>query len=185
MTAPDTEPVTLTETKTHLRVETEDEDAMITALILAAREHIESWTRRALVTQTWDLRLDGFRTVIWVPKPALQSVTSINYLDQNGDSQLLATSKYQVDSSTEPGRIMPVEGEVWPSTQAVTFNTVTVRFVSGYGNQSEVPQMLKQGLLLLVGHLFENREQTTVQNVRQIPMGIERVLSPYQFIPVP
>ena len=59
VTAPAAEPLTLAEAKLHLRVDDTADDALIGALITAARQHAEHDTRRALVTQTWKLALDA------------------------------------------------------------------------------------------------------------------------------
>src|SRR4030067_860491 len=84
----------------------------------------------ALITQTWELYLDAFPAwEIRVPKPTLQSITSIVYTDTDGILQTLAGSMYLVDNKSEPGRITPAFGEVWPVTRA-QINAVIVRFVA-------------------------------------------------------
>jgi uncharacterized phiE125 gp8 family phage protein len=60
ITAPIAEPVTLPEAKLHLRVDTTDDDTLITTLITAAREMAETITRRALVSQQWKIVADRF-----------------------------------------------------------------------------------------------------------------------------
>lgn len=159
---PTTEPVSLDEAKDHLRVTHTDEDQLIDGLIKLAREDVESFVGRALVTQTWQWILDGWPVVLCVPRPPLQSVTSITYLDENGDSQTWASSKYQVDTSSHPGRIIPVEGEVYPSLQGETLNRVTVTYVAGYGAASTVPQTFKQAMKLLVAQYYVQREPELV-----------------------
>jgi uncharacterized phiE125 gp8 family phage protein len=60
ITAPVDEPLDLAEVKRHLRVEIDDDDDYIQALIAAAREYCEEYTHRAFLTQTWQLLLDHF-----------------------------------------------------------------------------------------------------------------------------
>lgn len=69
---PAVEPVTLAEAKTHLRVDLADDDLLIGALITAARQHAETITRRALVTQQWKMTLDQF------PAPSM-NISSANW----------------------------------------------------------------------------------------------------------
>src|SRR5690242_18760477 len=54
---PGEEPVSLAEAKAFARIDGSDEDALVGALIAAARLHVESLTGRALITQTWRLVL--------------------------------------------------------------------------------------------------------------------------------
>ena len=60
ITPPAAEPVTLSETKAWLRVDTNDEDSTIATLISAGRVLVEQATRRALVTQSWRIILDAW-----------------------------------------------------------------------------------------------------------------------------
>jgi len=55
-----TEPIQLAEAKAQARVEFADDDALIAALIAAARKYAETRLRSALITQTWTLMLDSF-----------------------------------------------------------------------------------------------------------------------------
>ena len=177
VTVPEEEPIDLDAAKKHLRVEHEDEDLLITSLITAARETAEITTGRAFLTQEWELTLDAFPAAGFdLPRPPLQSVTSVKYLDVNGVEQTLATAKYLVDTRSEPGRVTPAYGEIWPSTRNV-INAVTVKFKAGYGAVPEVPESLKSAIKLLLSHFYEIREPVNVGNiVTEIPLGVERLL---------
>lgn len=180
ITAPSVEPITLEEARQHLRVTSTSEDALILALVTTARLHAEEISERAFVTQTWDYSLDAFPAGIFeLPKAPLQSVTSVTYLDTDGASQTLDSSLYKVDAVSDPGRIAPAYGEVWPSTRDEP-NAVTVRFVAGYGLAAAVPRPLKQAMLLILGHLYMNREDTVEGNVYALPAGSRALLSTYR-----
>jgi uncharacterized phiE125 gp8 family phage protein len=180
VTAPATEPVTLVETKAHLRVDITDDDVQIGSLVTAAREQLETDTRRALVTQTWDLVLDAFprEAKLELPLPPLASVTSITYKDADGITQTFPAGNYVVAVSEIFGRIVLKSGFTWPSTTLWSADAVAVRFVAGYGGAAAVPQTAKQAILLLVGHWYENREAVVVAGVtaREVPMGYERLM---------
>jgi uncharacterized phiE125 gp8 family phage protein len=112
-------------------------DPLLNMLITAARQHAETYLKRKLITQTLDLHLDNFPCwTLRLPVP-LQTVTAITYFDSNGVEQTLAADQYLVDSTTEPARITPAFGLVWPVTQYRN-NAVKVRFVAGYGAASAV-----------------------------------------------
>lgn len=180
--APAAEPLTLAEAKAHLRVDSTSEDALITTLITVARQSAETFTRRALITQTWALKFDAFPDEITVPLPPLQSVTSIGYVDSDGAAQTLATSGYQVNTDTQPGRIKPAYGARWPATRADTYGAVTVTFVAGYGAAgSAVPEPIRQAMLMQIGHMFERRETSIAGTIiAQVPMATEWLLWPYR-----
>ncbi|MBN50034.1 MAG: hypothetical protein CMN85_10870 [Spongiibacteraceae bacterium] len=159
--APAEEPVTTAEAKDHARIDISDDDTLVDAMVESVRLHTEDFLGRALVTQTLSLQLDRFPEVIELPRPPLQSVSSITYVDADGATQTLAASKYRVDNKSAPARVTPAWGEVWPSTRAVT-GAVTVQFVAGYGAAADVPQRIKHAILMAFGHLYENREDVSV-----------------------
>ena len=127
VTAPASEPITISDVKCHARVDTEDEDLLISQMIKAARISLERIMNRTFVNTTFDYFLDHFPAVILLPRAPLNSVTSITYLDSNGDSQTLASTEYSTDLKSEPGRIIPAPTKSWPTTEANQLNTVTVR----------------------------------------------------------
>lgn len=191
ITPPTTEPLTNTEAGEHLRVE--DEDVLtgyVDRLIAAARRHVEMVTGRALITQTWESVLDAFprpcpRTspswpAIVLDKGALQSVTSVTYVDAAGATQTLAPDKYLVDKDSTPGRVLPAYGETWPETREQP-NAVRVRFVAGYANAAAVPEDVKAAMLLIIGQLYEKREVDIIGAVvSPITFALEALLAPYR-----
>lgn len=175
--APADEPITTDEAREHLRISHTSENALIDAYITAGRLYVEAFTKRQLVTATWLLKLDRFPSrEIRVPLPPLASVTSVAYVDENGDAQTWDSALYQTDLSSEPGRIKPIEGETFPSTQADTYATVTVTFVAGYGGQSDVPERFKHAIKLMVGHWFEFREPVVDGRAMKVPMSVDALL---------
>lgn len=189
VTAPSaTDPVvTRAEAKLHCRVDMADDDALIDTLIGAATRLAEDFTRRAFVTQTWDLKYDAFPDgdddTIWLPKPPVSSITSIKYVDTAGTTQTWAASKYLTDLPSGPtarrARITPDYTITYPSTRAI-MDAVTIRFVCGYGAASTVPDAIKAALKLLVGHWYAYRETALVDSLTPIPNGAEALLWPFR-----
>ena len=190
ITAPAAEPVTLTEAKAHLRVDHTDEDALISALISAARTYCEQFTARAFVSQTWELVIDEFPTSeIMIPLPPLQSVESIKYDDSDGNEQTLGALDYDVDTVSQPGWVVPVTTG-WPTSTWDGINAVRIRFVAGYdpGTDSpidlaaNVPQSIKAAILLHVGQFYDQREDIVVGTVvNRVPTGgIEHLLRQFR-----
>ena len=185
ITAPATEPVTSTEAKSHLRVDTTADDTLIGTLITAARQHVEAHLRRALITQTWELVTDAFPVgdVLRLPLPPLVSVTSIKYTDEDGAESTLSSGLYVVDTDSTKGRVVLKNGETWPSVTLAAANGVRVRYVAGYGEASAVPRPIRQAILLLIGTMYENRESVLVAQgvtVAQLPFGVDALLMPYR-----
>jgi uncharacterized phiE125 gp8 family phage protein len=162
ITPPSSEPVSTAFAKWWMKLDAGDtsDDGIVSALISAARELVETFTGRALVTQTWTMTMDAFPgyvdrrsvaaeaiksigTGVWywegsrwafsIPFPPVQSVASVVYNDGNGNPQTLnAGTDYVADTISSPARIMPVFGSFWPLSQYAP-NAVTVTFVCGYG----------------------------------------------------
>ncbi len=143
-------------------------DPEINAIIRTVRHAAEGYTRRALVTQTWDMKLDCFpRWTINVPKPTLQSVVSITYVDTDGVTQTLDPALYLVDPNSTPARITPVFGGIWPVTRWQN-NAVTVRFIAGYGLAAAVPDGIKSWMIIRIKHLFDNPDAISIGAKGQI-----------------
>lgn len=180
--APTEEPVTLEEAKVQCRIENTYEDDEIAAMIVAARNQAELKLNRYIITQTLDAYYDRFGSCFELPP--LQSVTSITYLDNNGDSQTLAASQYVVDDKSIPARITPAYGVTWPSTYDQT-NAVSIKFVAGYGLAADVPECIKQWIKLQVSGYYDNRNPVVVgASVTEMPrdyvdglLDSERVLA--------
>lgn len=179
-TAPKLEPITLQEARDHLRVDGSDDDGVIAAAIVAAREFVENYTSRPLVTQTRTGYLSTLEGCVAL-SANLQSVSSIKYIDCDGVQQTLATSEYRVDTKGLVGSVSPAFGKAWPSVRNVS-NSVEIEFVCGYGGQSAVPCAIKQAMLLLIGDFFEMREETVIGAAITPTGAVGRLLSTYRII---
>ena len=151
--------VSLADVKAHLRVDTTDEDSLITAYITAAAELAEQATGRALMPQTWDLTLDAFPEAFEITRLPAASVTSLKYWDTTGVQQTLGTGLYTLDSTDDfgPAYVVPVYGGVWPDTRE-QINAVALRYVAGYATAANVPDSIKAWIKLQVGAMYENRQ---------------------------
>lgn len=157
ITAPATEPVTLAEAKLQCRIDDATDDALITSLIIAAREQCEHILQRALITQTWENVLDGFPSDndIELLNPPIIAITSIKYIDAATANEVtLASNQYSLDKDSEPGWVMPAYGVTWPATLDIA-NAVRVRYTAGYGAAADVPAAIKNWILLAVKELYD------------------------------
>lgn len=190
-TGPTSEPLTDVDVIEHLRLEDDLEANQVDRVIAAARAQVEHLTGRALMPQTWELALRRFPPHRFrLPKPPLVSVTSITYVDDDGNSQVLASSEYQVNIRIEPGEIERAFRGSWPDTRDVP-NAVIVQYVVGYGGVAatdtdarasldELAGDLRAAMLLICGELWENRESSIVGlNYNPTPT-VRNLLAPHR-----
>lgn len=180
-------PVSYQEAMEHLRLDTHDEMDTVNALIRAATDYVERFTHRALLTQTLVLRLDEWPTLcdapyfIDLPRPPLQSVTSIMYLDTDNVLQTWDSSHYQVDTNRTPGRVSLAYNKTLPNTLSGVANAITVTYVAGYTSRAAVPESIRLAIRLLIGHWFENREDSITGTIHgPIERGVSSLLWPYR-----
>lgn len=145
------EPVSLEDTKIFLRTilgDTSEDEAVINPVIAAAREYCEGVTGRAIAQQEVQLVMDGLEHFIVLPKPPIVSVTSVTYKDINGVEH--AITDYVVDT---------IKGMIYipnlPQERLYPFSPVTILYNAGY---VDVPKSLRQAVLLMAAHWYENRE---------------------------
>ena len=167
VTPPSVEPISVAELKLQVKTSSSAEDTLLAIYIAAARQAAEGELGRALIDQTWRLKLDQFGgvdaqgcaiTEIRIPKPSVRSITSVTYIDADGVEQTLAADQYVLDSLVSPGWLYPADGVEWPETDDA-LNAVTITFVAGYGaTAASVPAPIRAWILLTAAFLYGNRE---------------------------
>jgi len=183
VTAPSIEPITLTEAKAHLRVETTADDTLITSLILQARQMAETYTGITFIDTTWNVFIDDWPVIyneawwtgirelpidydnknsfIEIPLSPLRSVTHIKTYDNADASTTIASTEYQVSSyagvTPKKGRITLRDGATWPTFER-NADGIEIQFVSGYGTATtDIPETIRQALLIDIAFRYENR----------------------------
>jgi uncharacterized phiE125 gp8 family phage protein len=208
LSQPAAEPVSLSEAKDQLVLDDsfDQDDLLITGLIVAARQHVEKVMQRSIFNRQMVLSLDYFPLAsecvngadqyayvssyirslsILVPKPGLVSVQSITYLSDNNQMVTMDPATYVLDPISEPGRIMPAPGTYWPYQNQYIPGQVRVNYTSGtYGDGIETdncPMSIKLAILLLVSHFYDHRSATTEASLTNIPLGVAELLSGESF----
>lgn len=188
VTGPADDPVSLADVKTHLRLTTAGEDALLADWITAASETLDLQTDRAWLTQRWRLTLDGFpkdRDPIWIPKPPLQTVHSVTYVDATGATQTWAADRYRVVAPAGPtapkGYVLPITTADYPTAIADGRpDVVTVEFTCGFTSTAAVPARVRAALRLLVAYLSTHRGDTD----QAVPETLRWLLAPYELVEV-
>lgn len=183
VTEPDDDPLTVPDVKQHLGIAgfVTGHDQWIRRTIDAATSWFEDYTGRQLITATRDLHLDCFpagRKPLLIPHSPVSSITSITYL-RASDGASTAFTDFSLLAGHEPGTVIPTFGNTWPATRDIE-QAATVRFVCGYGDLLDVPSAAKHALLLLIGDWFNNREDSTPVNLRQIPTGVTNLADQFR-----
>lgn len=173
--------LTVADAKKHLRVDFNDDDALIQGYIAAAIQNVDGrdgWLGRALSEQTWELRLPDFGgSVIPIPLPPLISIESIKYYDAADVLQTLSADVYEVTGIGGFGkaRVVLKAGQAWPGLAKRSEN-VLVRFTAGY---EVVPAPILTAIKRQVGAMYENREAVVINaTVAKLPGGVEAMLTP-------
>lgn len=178
-TGPASEVISLATAKAHLKMDdTDADDALIEAIITAARQHVEQMCATALIQQTITEKFPCFssRGMALSISPVAE-VSAVQYLDGAGTLQTLSTDVYGVNTFTKPGSIYLRYGQLFPLTRDEP-NAVTVTYTAGYGEASgDIPKPIMQAILLMVGDMYQNREDT----VKRLPTAAEYLLRPYNF----
>jgi len=180
LTAPAAEPLSLAEAKNFLRVDLADDDDLIFALIAAARLHIETQTRRALVTQTWRLVRDAWPAegrMGVLPAP-LRSVAAARVHDAQRVAHGLDPQAFVIDTAGAALYFAP-----WSlPSPGRAFAGIEIDIVAGYGDAAaDVPEPLRQAMRLLVAHWYENRALAAPgQGVAPLPETVAALIAPFR-----
>jgi hypothetical protein len=163
---PVSEPVSVEQLDFYLRLDSTADDTLMASLITAARRWCENYTQRRFLFTTVRLLMDffpgyvdfkmsgqrisspfvsgsnavlvGIRYAILLPYPTVYKMVNFQYQDENGEPvTLLTPDDYIQDLQSQPARLMPLFGEMWPVARVVS-NAVTVDYVSGYGGNVQV-----------------------------------------------
>ncbi|MEB2847134.1 hypothetical protein GAO09_15560 [Rhizobiales bacterium RZME27] len=179
-TPPTAEPITLAETKAHLRLDDGHEDALLASLIITAREHLERDTGLCLIAQTWRLCLDAWPRdgILKIVKYPVQAIQNVTVYDHGGAPVEVSLEEHLLDGEGRPARLWLRD----PPTPGQVMNGIEIVFVAGFGETAvEVPDGLKRAMLLHVAHMFAFRGVVAPEDQPAgIPDGYERLIASYR-----
>lgn len=181
VTPPSGTVVSLALAKQHCRIDITDDDNYVTALLTAAERYCEQGIagHRQFLTATYLQPVAGWwHHELRLPRPPLQSVSLITYVDPTGVAQTLATTYYNVRIAwRQPGTIERAPWQQWPWHQGDNPYPIAITFTCGYGIATQVPLTIQQAILMLVSHWYERREPVTSGNVsKEIEFTVSALL---------
>jgi uncharacterized phiE125 gp8 family phage protein len=182
---PTVEPISLELAQAHLNLDVEgspavsDDDYWLESFALSAvRRNAERFTGIALARTQYRLTIDAFSAPYELPMPPLASVDSIKYDDPAGTETTLSTDVYRVESSRNPATLQLKAGQLWPTTSGLS-GCIRIEFTAGYTDET-IPQDIVAGMLLMLAHLFKNREAVSDREMFEMPMSVDWLLRPYR-----
>lgn len=182
-TPPLVEPVSLVDAKLHLKVDTDADDTLISNLIVTARQHIETMTQSVLINQTWRIYFDR-----WSPDNQMllpvRPITSVILLKTFSDQDVPSTidpSHYYADLVSSSPKLILRSSRTWAKPQRVA-NGIEIEVIAGFGSSaSDVPHPLKQAVLILLAHWYENRQiECAGLPAKDLGSALQSLLRPYK-----
>ena len=190
------EPITLCEARKHLRIvpfgyplEHPDDNYVEQYLIPAAREWVEEYIRRPLVTKTIEVYYSDFRQAYDLPFMPVQGLDSITYLADDNTVKTVANDVYKLKVYSNDAKVILASGKEMPSDLNSEEYSITLTISAGYTNGASpdtypLPYPIKAAMLLIIGHLYENRQEDVLGNTRisfnSLPLGVYNLLQPYR-----
>jgi len=165
-TPPRVEPVTLTEAKEHLRIlpENAEDDAYVQGLIAAARRLVESRLGVTMCATQYRAKVCGHTGCgcscgcnsggIELPYPPVLVDATHPITVTTADGEVPA-DQFEVDADARPAALYPRRG--WRGSATITY-------WAGLPPGSPQPETLKAAVLLVVGHLYKNREAVSTES---------------------
>ena len=147
---PAVEPVSTSQAKSFLRIDSSTEDSLIDDMIKTARIVAEQETGQSFVTQNWRISYnDSTPDCVPLPHGPVQSITSVKSIAEDGGVTTIAATAYHIDAG---GATLVMES-------APNGFRIEIDYVAGYGSSAaSVPIDIVQAILLHVAHLYEHRD---------------------------
>jgi uncharacterized phiE125 gp8 family phage protein len=172
----------LDEVKTYMNVDYPDQDAVIAGMIEAATQTLDGYSGTldglCLIAQQWEFKARHFCDMVIGLKPLI-TLDQVSYIDADGASQTLAATEWRALEAVNGIHLVLPDGKGWPSLSARE-DAVTVRATFGHASAGQVPESIRQAMLMMVASWFENREAVTAGAVAELPIGARSLLSPYR-----
>ena len=180
ITQASTYPVSLTEAKSHLKVDTSADDTYIESIIKAATQLSEEYTNRFFIDTVIEQYASSFAELQTLFKSKVSAVAHVKYYDSDNSLQTLSASVYDTQLNYEPSQIQLADGQSFP-TITKRNDAVVARYTVGYGTASDVPEIIKQAILLTIGNFYQNRNSVVIGRIAtELPMNVKWLLDTYK-----
>ena len=155
-------------------------DDMLDAFCAAAVDLYEQETGHHLLERTADYTIDqppvSESVKLYLPHWPVSSIGAIQYVDGDQVTQTATTGDFIRTTNRTPASVSLKETATWPTT-ADQADALTIKdVVTGYSDVADVPDAIRQSILLVTGHWFENRETVVIGTITAtVPMAAEYI----------
>jgi uncharacterized phiE125 gp8 family phage protein len=174
----------LADARAQCAVESDEHDAMLAALIVAATAWIEERTGYVAGAREEAFRFDRFERELELRRrPVDLETIAVAYLDGDGGEQPFTDIRAVLKDGTV--RVTPAIGSAWPAA-ACGPSAITLTADVGFADSDEMgaadaPEPLRQAARLLVGHWFANREAVVTGTIStELQFSVDLLLEPYR-----
>ncbi len=180
--------IELAEAKEHLRVDHDEDDALIEAYLAAAQDHIERHTSQVLTPRVMEMAVRGFPiggrsgAAFDIPRTPVTGIEAIDYLDSDGIAAALAEEDWRWTESAA-SLVRPAIAASWPAAYDED-GSVRLTFEAGY-DLGLAPGSLSSAVKLLLGTFYAQREGVITGTIAtQLPGGVEALCAPYRRVSI-
>lgn len=168
--------------KAHLNLTRDDQDALLASLEKRAVNYFDGYSGilgRAIMRQTWTQTFPKLSEKMRLDIGNVVSVTSVTYYDTESAEQTLNSSLYYLHSDGIGHYIKRKAVASYPETEERD-NAVTVEFLAGWATAADVPEAIQAGVLLLIGHLYNNDSEIGTDQMHDLPFGFHDLVAPFR-----
>ena len=179
--------VSLATAKAHLKVDNTDDDTLIETYIGVAYEHVQAYTNTHLAETKVSHHFDDlheFTNIHVGPHVEIDTgdgrttTAGVSYINTHDRRFYLDAADYEFDGTSYPARLRLLKK---PSDVKETLNGWRVDTKSGFTATTR-PDALVSAMLLIVGHLYENRQDVTPFRVYETPLASRYLMNPHRLV---
>lgn len=186
LTSPPSEALPLAALKSHLRTGSGFsadalQDELLEAFVRAAIASIEPRIGKVLLTRELEWHIERWTESDRQPLPVapVSTVVGVSLITLSGELSAVPPDRYKLARDTHRPQIVSAAGGL-PTIP--TGGAAAIHFFAGYGTAwSDIPVDLRQAVLLLAAHFYENREAAEGAG-EAMPFGVTSLLEPYRTI---
>jgi uncharacterized phiE125 gp8 family phage protein len=170
---PPTQQIPTAELRAQCRITGTAEDSLLVGYLEAAVGYAQHYTGRSIGQQTLELALDEWPDgAVELPRGPVLEVKSVKYIDADGNQQTMSSSLWALDDYDDQRSwlVRAVDTE-WPALRSAA-NVIKVQYDAG-----SVPGAVRQALLMLVAHMYSQRETSAPSAVYTVPLGVTDMLN--------